>query len=256
MQPLSSYSGLARKDADLVVGGETDAQHTAFVGGSERAVGYWGGYEIDRRAVLDELHGATEGSYYGDRCYIGGLDAAANILSHAHSTTLGGGETEGWKSYISEASSHLGEAIQKLELAASQPEWWEVYGEISLPTPVSFAETVKDKPGHSAGYTLEQLKSLLSTAKEVAGNALLKDAQITQSFRESQVRAEASLKEAQTLRVPLQHSEYVETTDRKAVRELEEKARMYVAATEVATARVSEYTEKVAAALENALVRT
>ena len=62
------------------------------------------------------------------------------------------------------------------------------------------------------------------------------------------------MKAAQALRVPLQHSEYAATADRKAVRELEEKARSYVSAAEVAAARVSEYTEKVAAALENALV--
>lgn len=225
------------------ISGAAGGGMTAVVGGRERAVGTWGGYEIDRRAAA----GGSETVYVG-RGFIGGLDAAASLLKAAR---LNHGDRDGEAvPHSAAAIQGLVEVIQARELDATKQDWWDTHEHVSL----SSAElrTVAAKIKEEGFATLEDLQEGVDAADFVVETYLGK-AEGVAGLKSQGAAAAQAVDAARAPRKTLQEHDYVVIGDGAgAVAALEEKSRPYVEAAEKSEALVAAYIERVTATLKAA----
>jgi hypothetical protein len=232
----------ATAGASKGISGAASGGMTAIVGGRERAVGSWGGYEIDRRAASGE-----SGNAYVGRGYIGGLDAAASLLKTAR---LNHGDGKAVP-HSALAIQGLVEIIQEQELDASKQDWWDTHERVSISS--TNLREVADKIKEEGFATLEDLQEGLAAAAFVV-ETYLKGAVEAGALNEQESAAKQAIDSARAPRKTLQEHDYVVLNDGlKAVAALEEKSRPYVEAAEKSEALVAAYIERVTAALKTAV---
>lgn len=226
-------------------GGDARPGGRVVLGGVERQVGGWAGYEIDRRACHPGpvRHGGGGGSYPG-RTFIGGLDAAASILAAGPTGT--GSES----ALVLVAFRKLDAALQRLEDAAGTPDWWDTHDQVGLPV-VDIQGVIRR--AQQTGYaTPEHLEAVLRAAESIAAMPWV-------SPGEPKAPALAyiheALAEARAERAALQQgSGPVATGDATGVRRLEESCRTYAEAAERCAGYAAAYIESVAAALDKSIL--
>lgn len=226
------------------------------LGGCERVVGGWTDHEADRR----QSSSTPAAKDYPGRKYIGGMDAAASLLSSAlgDSEVVGGDEgrapkTDHSSTYASRALRRFNAAIQRIEGDASLPQWWEANSAISLPP--NPLPAIIHQSSHEGHISPENLVTSVKLAESIAKSFVADGAtNPTELSENASTNALAFVEEAKKLRQPLLDLDSVPVKDRKKVRELESKCRSYAAAVEECTAQVVKYIEQITAALESKFV--
>lgn len=195
------------------------------VGGNERHVGEWAGYEIDRRACA----GGGE-ALYGGRSYVSVDDTVESLVRARHCA----------------GSCPVGAAVARLQAAATrqvrlamQPGWWAKHAEFEAPPDV-------DGPALRLARNPCDTRAMreLTAAAECVLRSAPADPDHIGAPSAARVRAELAKADNARAALVAAHPDPVDAKDTAGLRALEEACRAYAGALERARALLAAFLEQ------------